>query len=351
MPTEADRTRHIPNPRNNISSLRGDTEAAPAPTSNTRPRPRPIGKGKSNTKETEIQSDLSIGGPINPDATIPATRKRKRTAKDTGNQASVPEKKGKSSNTIIDNILEATQTVAGATSETPSTGRRGPMPKSAGTRSSTRKITARPAAPAKLSHSASELGPTGSRTGEGPSKTGTTSMGADMPRPLPKPKERPKITLRLPPASADPQPLSGTSPEGNAAAITRAARRSKIASGSKKKSASRRLQSARMKGNPNSGGEVPGNILPRSTEIEGQTETLLIEGLDVTTYTTPKRRGTTCSTIPRRQSARVAARDSLSSIIADVVGVEPSFSCETTHEELRSNASSPLTELGSENEK
>jgi hypothetical protein len=240
------------------------------------------------------------------------------------------------------------------------------MPILVGTRSSPRKNAVRAVALALSTNQGdSDLGSSfRNRTdhGEGESETGTTSMAADVPRLPPKPRGRPKVNSRLPPTSTIPRPSTNADPSavpGGDVAIPKAAGGTKQVVGPTMKSIPKRLHSTRVedeapaRDHPDSddGGGMPRNISLQacSAEVTEQPELPPIEGRNVATSPRTRRlvRGTMRSNVPRRQSARVAARCSLPHAIIgdDVVGADSSFSPEAAQAELRSNATSPLTDL------
>ena len=224
-------------------------------------------------------------------------------------------------------------TVADPNSETVAPIRhRSSMPMSVGARSSPRNNTGGPAA-STSNHGDSDLGSSVHNRndhGEGESETGTTSMAAGLP---PKPRGL-KVASCQPLKSTDPQPSTDINPSGNMP-IPRAARRTKRVAGLAKKRT------------PNMS-----SLKSRSTDT-AEVEMAPVEGLNSTaTFPQARRRrvrSTISSDVPRRQSARVSARNLLPSTIinGDAIGADSSFSPEPTQNELPSNASSPLTELDS----
>ena len=191
-------------------------------------------------------------------------------------------------------------------------------------RSSPHNNTRGPAGLSSVSHGDCDLGSSVHNRGE--DETSTTSMAADVQGLLPKPGELKLVS----PISTGPQPSTDTH-LGGTAPIPKVARRTrKVVGPARKRTPNMSLQS-------------------RSTDIM---EIPPVEGLNPATPPKASRRirGMISPDAPRRQSARVAARNPLPSAIinSDAVGVDSSFNPEAAQDELPSNASSPLTELDSD---
>jgi hypothetical protein len=290
-----------------------------------RPRPRPLGKGKVKATEPEVQPDQPSAGRANSDRAGPVTgdppttavsTKRKRAAKEPENQAPAP-KKRKSTKPKSDTPSDAMG--ADGSSVAPLIGRGGPVRKSARVRLSPHKNDgqfAMPVMPSSGNHGESDH--TG--RGEAEPEAGSSSLATDV-RPPPRPRGRPKAVPRLPPTFTDVHSSTNADAGQSAAAVVhKATRRAGRVAHSTNANTPKRSQAVRTEGgisaqvssSSGDGGDMnTSSLQSRSTEIMKPTEPSSTE--EPNTMTSPKRsrraRATTGSNVPRRQSARVAARD------------------------------------------
>jgi hypothetical protein len=296
--------------------------------------------------EPKVQPDQSSAEHANSDQegsatddppTTAVSTKRKRAVKEPENQARAP-KKRKCTKPKSDNPSGAMG--ADETSVAPLIRSGGSVRKSARMRSSPRKNAVQSTTPAIPSSGSNQT-----NHHEAESEAGSSSIATDVPRPPPRARGRPKATPRLPSTFTDVHSSVDADPGQNTVAVIhKPTGRAEQVGDSTNANTSKRLHAVRMEGTsaqgrPSSGdgGEMnTSSLQSRSTENIEPTEASPTEEANITTSSKARRRAcvTTDSNVPRRQSARVAARD-----IPSAAGAP--CSSETAQSELRSNGTVP----------